>query len=226
MAKEKAPAYQRYPKDYLSDIKVQAMNLEEEGMYNRLMDYCWCETSLPSDPAILAALCKGSEPTPLVLSCFTEIDGELHHKRLDEERGKQAEWRAKSAEGGKRSAHKRKHPKAKPPQQGGATTVEADRLKGGGTLQSSSASSSANIKRERGIKSHICPDGFQPSDQDMRWAIETRPDLDVERETLKFRNYEFKNPKSDWPRTWKNWILNAEANQSNKPKSQKLFEVL
>ena len=98
MSKEKARAYQRYPADYLADLKVQAMTLEEEGMYTRLMDYCWREVSLPNDPAVLAALCKGKNPTALVLSCFVEKDGVLVHPRLDVERQKQADWREKCAD--------------------------------------------------------------------------------------------------------------------------------
>lgn len=231
MSKEKSPAYQQYPSDYLSDFKVQAMTLEEEGMYVRLMQYCWKEVSLPNDPEILKSLCKGKHPTAMVLSCFSDDGcGNLRHKRLDEERKKQEENVQRRSIAGQKGNEKR-WGKRKKTHKKIANGSQCDNLAiANGSqnvaLQSSISSSisSSNIKRERGVKSHICPDSFSPSDQDMRWAIETRPDLDVERETLKFRNYEFKNPKSDWLRTWKNWILNAEAKQSNKP--QRVFEVL
>lgn len=141
MSKEKSPSYQRYPRDYLSDENVQLMSMEEEGCYNRLMDYCWIEGSIPADPQLLARLCKGVTPPEIVLRCFKSgvLDGRLVHARLDIERQKQEEWRAKSALGGKHSAHKPKRAKAKVKQQGGSTTVEAGRLKGGSTLQSSSS---------------------------------------------------------------------------------------
>jgi hypothetical protein len=41
------------------------------------------------------------------------------------------------------------------------------------------------------------------------WAREQAPGVDVQRETIKFRNHEFAKGKSDWPATWRNWILEA-----------------
>jgi uncharacterized protein YdaU (DUF1376 family) len=83
------------------------MTLEEEGMYNRLMDYCWLEKSIPKDPKILAALCKGATPTALVLSCFTDLNGVLIHKRLDLERQKHDEYRKERSLSGQKGNEKR-----------------------------------------------------------------------------------------------------------------------
>ena len=60
---EKAPAFQWYPKDYLSDLNVVVMTLEEEGAYRRLMDYCWLHGSIPDDMAALGAMCKNTDST-------------------------------------------------------------------------------------------------------------------------------------------------------------------
>lgn len=44
MAKhEKAPAFQFYPKDWLTDIKVKALSFEEKGIYIELLSYSWLE---------------------------------------------------------------------------------------------------------------------------------------------------------------------------------------
>lgn len=143
MSKETAPAFQVYAAEYLADLNTQLMTIEEEGCYWRLMLFCWREASLPVDLDTLKALCKGVVPSNRVLSCFVEKDGRLLHPRLERERAKQAEWREKSAKGGRRSAHKPKHPKGQSTKQGGSTTLEADSLKGGSTLHLLSSSSSS-----------------------------------------------------------------------------------
>ncbi|BCU79623.1 hypothetical protein [Luteolibacter sp. LG18] len=86
-----------------------------------------------------------TEVIETVRACFIpdpENPARLIHPRLEEERGKQREWREKSAEGGRKSAAKRRENVAtksvvKPAKaaKGGA--------KGGSTLQSSSSSSSS-----------------------------------------------------------------------------------
>jgi uncharacterized protein YdaU (DUF1376 family) len=115
----KAPAFQFYPADYLTDEKVAIMTLEQEGVYLRLMCYCWREGSIPSDPEVLSRLCKGAPTTVLglVVSCFKQHPTEpsrLIHMRLEAERVKQEAWRQKSAEGGKKSSSVRSGDKTKP----------------------------------------------------------------------------------------------------------------
>lgn len=113
IVKEKqSPAFQWYAAEYLADEHVQCMTLEHEGAYARLLSYCWREGSIPSDDQALSMLCKGASTTVIsvVKSRFRQhpdLVGRLTHKRLDEEREKQAVWRKKSADGGKKSAKKR-----------------------------------------------------------------------------------------------------------------------
>lgn len=108
----KAPAFQFYAGDYLADAQVMMMTLEQEGAYIRLLAICWREGNLPADLKSLSMLCKGASPAVLrvVTKCFQPNPnqaGTLIHKRLTAEIEKQAEWRAKSAAGGKKSAEKR-----------------------------------------------------------------------------------------------------------------------
>lgn len=144
------PAFQFYAADYLADEQVQLMSLEEEGVYIRLLAYCWREGSIPADPAKLSAMCKGASATliTVVKGCFNqhpERADRMVHLRLEVERQKQARWREKSAEGGKKS--RRGPPKSLPNEpdstdKGGLTTVKAksgQNNKGGATLQSSSS---------------------------------------------------------------------------------------
>lgn len=148
MSKEQSPAFQYYPRDILSDINYQAMTWAERGMYHHLMDICWMETFIPDDPAILARVLgitpeAFSEAWKVIGKCFKggSENGQLVHPRLDIERAKQAQWKEKSARGGKLSAHKRKKAKAEVPQQGGCPLVGTKRQP---KVNSSSSSSSSN----------------------------------------------------------------------------------
>ena len=109
----KSPAFQFYPTDYLGSQRVQMMTLDEEGAYIRLLSYCWQHGTIPSDPAQAARLIgKGASTTlaSTVLTMFTPASepGRMTHDRLEQERGKQAAWREKSAAGGRKSAEMRK----------------------------------------------------------------------------------------------------------------------
>jgi uncharacterized protein YdaU (DUF1376 family) len=52
----KSPAFQFYVQDYLASSRVAEMTLEEEGVYIRLLCYCWSVGSIPADPERCAKL--------------------------------------------------------------------------------------------------------------------------------------------------------------------------
>lgn len=125
MAHEPSPAFQFYPKDFLTDGKVAAMSLEECGAYIRLLCLCWQERSLPVDLTKLARM-VGVTPRafrrvwPAIGACFTKQGGRLIHRRLDKERAKQAEFRRRQSDAGKASAAARAAGNA------GSTAVQPD----------------------------------------------------------------------------------------------------
>ena len=105
--KEKAPAFQFYPKDFLTDGKVLAMPLHVRGAYITLLCIDWVDdginssdlTSLsglsPDDSKSLAQLCR----------CFVEHPskpGFLTNARLQKEREKQAERREERIRAGQK----------------------------------------------------------------------------------------------------------------------------
>lgn len=141
--KQKAPAFQFYPADYLQSLRVQMMTLEEEGAYIRLMSYCWKNESIPSDLELLARLVgKGASTTLLsnIVPMFNQDPKDptkLRHERLDKEREKQRLWREKSSEGGKKSADFRASQKRE--SKGASTTVDTNAQP---KVNSSSSSSS------------------------------------------------------------------------------------
>lgn len=109
MAPEKAPAFQFYPKDFLSDERVQLMSHTERGVYVTLLCMCWLEGSLPSDLASLARLVR--MPTarfarlwagPLGQCFLGKEGGRLGQKRLDQERAKQDVFRQRQRVNGQK----------------------------------------------------------------------------------------------------------------------------
>jgi uncharacterized protein YdaU (DUF1376 family) len=129
----KSPAFQFYPADYLSSQRVQMMTLEEEGAYIRLLCYCWLHGTIPADLDMIARIIgKGGSTTVarVVQAMFNQHPTNpalLVHERLETERKKQAAWREKSAEGGRRSGKARANKqlaKDKPQTKGGSTVVQ------------------------------------------------------------------------------------------------------
>mgnify|MGYP001585478776 CR=1 FL=1 len=108
------PWYPRYPNDYLGSRKVGAMNIAEEGVYNRLLDYEWNEPdcTLPADISVLKMLTKimGSPLEPfvnfeLVLKCFKPYgtqSGRMYNPRLRKEWLKMKQLRRKKSASGKK----------------------------------------------------------------------------------------------------------------------------
>jgi hypothetical protein len=61
-----------------------------------------------------------------------------------------------------------------------------------------------------GVKeTHYVPEKFWPSEDDIKWARDRRPDVNnfaLKDETEKFKDHRFKTPHKDWGRAWRNWI--------------------
>jgi hypothetical protein len=62
-------------------------------------------------------------------------------------------------------------------------------------------------KSKRGApRDRRVPEDFRP---DLEYARAQIPDIDAEREAQKFRDWEFKTPRSDWAAAWRTWIQNC-----------------
>lgn len=112
MAPEKTPAFQFYPKDFLTDGKVLRMSMAQRGLYITLLSICWTERHLPSGVTELAQMVGLPVQVfrklwPGVDICFTETPKGLSHKRLDEEREKQDVFRRRMSDRGKKGAENR-----------------------------------------------------------------------------------------------------------------------
>ena len=55
-----------------------------------------------------------------------------------------------------------------------------------------------------------CPESFYLDEVLRSWLVDEGFDINLaERELAKFRDHEFRSPKSDWPATFRNWIRKA-----------------
>lgn len=153
---DRAPAFQFYARDFLSDVRVMAMSLEEVGAYWKLVSICWIEEGLPSDLPVLARLlhvtpAKLRKLWPAIEPCFRLRDGLYQHPRLDRERAKQDEYRRKQSEKGKKSAEARFNHGSTTVQPEGNRTQTERQPEGNSSSSSSTASASASATAVKSV---------------------------------------------------------------------------
>jgi len=68
-------------------------------------------------------------------------------------------------------------------------------------------STSARPPKQRPSK--FVPEAFVLTPAMREWAQQETPGVNVESETAKMRDWEFKTPHSDWERAWRNWMRTA-----------------
>ena len=152
MAPEKAPAFQFYPRDFLTDGRVAAMTLEERGAYITLLCLCWTERELPLEEGKLARMLGCSVTAfrriwPALGACFTSTDTGWQHGRLEKERAKQDAYRARQSHAGKASAATKTQPRfnQKP------TAIQPDSQPNSSLLSTVSDLQSSKLSRERTV---------------------------------------------------------------------------
>lgn len=75
---------------------------------------------------------------------------------------------------------------------------------GADRLSDSDANTDSNKReRTRARRATRVPEDFSP---DLPLARSVLPDVDAETEAKKFRDWEFKTPRSDWAAAWRNWL--------------------
>lgn len=110
MAKDKAPAYRWYPKDYDTDEAVKLMTYEQEGIYRRLLDHQALHGSIPAAPRDIAMLVPKVSLKrflalwPRIAGKFTLVDDRLVNGKLERVRGETEAYKAKQSAAGKLGA--------------------------------------------------------------------------------------------------------------------------
>jgi uncharacterized protein YdaU (DUF1376 family) len=110
----RAPAFQFYPSDFLSDAKTMVMTAEEIGAYILLISICWREGELSNDLDELAALARMTPDAfkasweKRICRCFRQTDsGAWVHPRLERERKTQEDFKEERKRSGRRGAERR-----------------------------------------------------------------------------------------------------------------------
>ena len=112
-----SPAFQFYPKDWLTDPDVVCMTFAQKGAYITLLCYCWRVGKLHNKDDYIRKLLGNVPKWKFLWNGIKdkfEVQGEyLIHPRLEKERIKQDEYRRKKIEAGKKGMEKRwgKHKK-------------------------------------------------------------------------------------------------------------------
>src|ERR1035437_2228668 len=100
------PYYKFYWQDFRASRTVQRMGYIAQGLYRSLLDECWAEGSIPTDPGELAEICGCPEQVlaeawQMLSKCFVLENGRYINLRLDEERTEKDKIRATKAVAGK-----------------------------------------------------------------------------------------------------------------------------
>lgn len=64
-------------------------------------------------------------------------------------------------------------------------------------------------------RSRTVPEDFEVTEAMRKWAKETCPDVDIDAQTLIFRDHEYKDPHGNWPAAWRQWMRRAPEFQRN-----------
>jgi uncharacterized protein YdaU (DUF1376 family) len=107
-----SPCFQFYPEEFVGSGTVGTADAKEIAVYVLLLCLDWTEGGFVFEPKRLARWCKVSQKVFTVAwkhlsHKFTERDGRFYNNRLDKERTKQEEWRAKSKKGAEITNEKR-----------------------------------------------------------------------------------------------------------------------
>lgn len=151
----RSPAFQFYPKEFLSSSKVIAMTATERGIYITLLSMQWLDGSLPDDLPALARLTGVNQKQftrmwPHNLArCFAVKNGRLVNPRLEDVRREQVAYRKRQADNGAKGG--------RPSGKGLGSSGEASAIATESPSSASapvSASSSAGTHRHGGAALH------------------------------------------------------------------------
>lgn len=185
---EKPPAFQFYPKDWLTSESTRMMNLDTRGIYIDMLSHCWLKGSIPIDYDDLTKLLGLVEPwfnqnsaeCEKLWKCFEEMPGDpgrLINIRLDKEREKQDKRRESQSAKGVKSGESRRLAREQRLNQ----TRTADATSGSTQSNSSIASSTAVQEKKKKSK---------PKEKFDPLSIEFPPALDT----------------TEFKELWKDWV--------------------
>ena len=231
----KRPAFQFYPADWRKDPALSACSLAARGLWIELMCIAhegdnYGHLSINGKPMTTQQVARmvGESPTTVV-KLMTELedanvfsrseDGSIYSRRMvRDERIRNVRADAGRL-GGNPNLLKQKDKQIK--KQEGEQTAEQN------ITPSSSTSVTSPSLRSGEVRASRLPDDWQLPDPWREWAVNERPELDVQRTADSFADYwrgkaGKDGRKVDWLATWRNWVRNertqAQRRQPSEPK--------
>jgi len=223
--------YERHIGDYLKD--TAHLSLLEHGVYTRLLDiYYTREAGFSEQEAARLIGARSREDKAALGSVLDEFfkleDGiyvqaraereiaKLGDKRRKASASASARWDAVRAQSERTANASETHMRADsertanalPTQYEGNARAPVPSLQTPDTIPKDKDPPAARVP-QKPKPSKRCPESFAVDSDLADWAKQNAPGVDVVRETVKFRNHEFSNAKSDWTATWRNWMLES-----------------
>lgn len=199
-----------------SDTWLRAKSGEIRGALLLLWGESWQQTpcgTLPNDDELVALIIDmplvrfQKNRGVLLRGWWLADDGRLYHDTITERVLAMLEKRAKDAE---RSANRRARAAAStgdPPEVTPASRVTHDGLSSEfDTKHQAPEPVSPSLRSGEPRATRRCPAAFEVTDDMRQWAQTECPQVDLARETAKFRDHTFKSPISAWPGAWRNWM--------------------
>lgn len=194
--------------EFASDPKVQMMN---EAMQRRLiMVFCLqCSNGLETfhetdrETSIAFALRISAEEVAITKAEF------LRRGFINED-WTLRNWSKRQYASDSSTSRVQKHREAKKQLE---TFHEADEKRSSNALEQSRTDTEQN-RTEKQSRGSRLPADWQPTPDELRWAMDARPDLDVSLEVERFRDHWIAKSgkdgvKNSWTATWRNWIRGA-----------------
>lgn len=189
----------------------------ERGLYLQMLAAEWTSGPLPADTARLARALNYSPAEfgalwPTVRPKFANGGGTLTNPRLEAIRADNAAHRARRSEHAAKASQARWKPTSE--QSSEHSPSNAENMPSTSTSISTSIASPLPAREGRGKPRppprRRCPADFEVTELAREWARTQAPDVDLQRETAKFMDWEFKTARSDWGAAWRNWMRKAQ----------------
>jgi uncharacterized protein YdaU (DUF1376 family) len=212
--------YQHNIGDYARD--TSHLSALEHGIYRLLLDWCYLnEKPLSTELAIRLGRGNPDETHSVLSGFFTlENDGWVHkrvQKEVEAYHAKAEQNRKNGVKGGRKT---QKEPRSNPvgSQSGGESNpnpLTKEPINPITNIEIPSGISKAQAPKQKASKR--CPADFVVTRDMVDWAVENRITVDLNSETDKFRDHEYKTSKTDWVACWRTWMRNAQQYARGSP---------
>lgn len=205
------------------DIGVWAVLLamkDKNGHVDVTPQYIHNVTGIPL-PDLLACIERFTSPDPF--SRTPDDDGRrmrlidtnrpwgwvIINHQLYKERARLISKNQREVESGKNAS--RMGDRRRPPETAGDPPSESEAKAESDTEgESAAAPPSGKTSEPKKRASKRCPTDFEVTGDLREWARINYPGVNLDRETAKFRDHEYKQAKTDWRAAWRTWISKAE----------------